>query len=302
MKEPKLLQIDQVAVADVDASGRLRPVSEAAVESLIQSITELGVMKDAIHVRKRKDGRMVLIAGAHRLEAAKRLGWETIPAKVWTEVTDDWARLMEVDDNIAGAELNPLDTAVFLATRKSVYEKLHPEAKRGGDRRSPNFRDQTDIESVRSFAAATAEKFGMTERHVRRLVAAGSKLGPNEVRQLRDAPRPVGLKDLMEIARIGDPVERYDVVDMLAAGRAKSAGEARRIRAQAAGGIVAPPKDPVEDAFNRLVDAWSRAPMAAKKRFLLEHRSEVWEAQNKGAALVNWRNADDAAGGARAEE
>jgi ParB family chromosome partitioning protein len=125
VKEPKLLQIDQVAVADVDASGRLRPVSEAAVESLIQSITELGVMKDAIHVRKRKDGRMVLIAGAHRLEAAKRLGWEVIPAKVWTEVTDDWARLMEVDDNIAGAELNPLDTAVFLATRKAVYEKLH---------------------------------------------------------------------------------------------------------------------------------------------------------------------------------
>lgn len=299
MKEPKLLQIDQVAVADVDASGRLRPVSEAATQSLIQSITELGVMKDAIHVRKRKDGRMVLIAGAHRLEAAKRLGWEVIPAKVWTEVTDDWARLMEVDDNIAGAELNPLDTAVFLATRKAIYEKLHPETRRGV---AGGLARQGLASDMMSFAEATAEKFGLSKRHVERLVAAGSKLGPNEVRQLRDAPRAVGLKDLMEIARIGDPVERYDVVDMLAAGRAKSAGEARRIRAQAAGGIVAPPKDPVEDAFNRLVDAWSRAPMAAKKRFLLEHRKEVWEAQNKGAALADWRSADDAAGGAEAEE
>lgn len=42
--------------------------------------------------------------------------------------------------------------------------------------------------------------------------------------------------------------------------------------------------------------------MAAKKRFLLEHRKDVWEAQNKGAALADWRSADDAADGAGAEE
>lgn len=274
MKEPKLLQIDQVAVADVDASGRLRPVSEAATQSLIQSITELGVMKDAIHVRKRKDGRMVLIAGAHRLEAARRLGWETIPAKVWTEVTDDWARLMEVDDNIAGAELNPLDTAVFLATRKAIYEKLHPETKRGIAGALARH-SATDMMSVAAFATATAEKFGMTERHVRRLVAAGSKLGPNEVRQLREAPRAVGLKDLMEIARIGDPVERYDVVDMLAAGRAKSAGEARRIRAQAEKGAAETPEAPVEATFKRLLETWSRASMGAKRLFVAELRDEL---------------------------
>lgn len=276
MKEPKLLQIDQVAVADVDATGRLRPVSEAAVESLIQSITELGVMKDAVHVRKRKDGRLVLIAGAHRLEAARRLGWETIPAKVWTEVTDDWSRLMEVDDNIAGAELNPLDTAVFLATRKAVYERLHPETKAvTGAQLVAKRWDTADMMSVVSFAKATAEKFGMTERHVRRLVSAGSKLGPNEVRQLREAPRAVGLKDLMEIAKIGDSVERYDVVDMLAAGRAKSAGEARRLRAQAASGTPVVAKDPVEAGFNKLFDAWSRAPMAAKRRFVDEFDEEL---------------------------
>ncbi|HPT48548.1 MAG TPA: hypothetical protein PLM07_21900, partial [Candidatus Rifleibacterium sp.] len=54
---------------------------------------------------------------------------EEIAAHIWTDVTDDWARLMEVDDNLAGAEMNALDTAVFLAERKKVYEKLHPETK-----------------------------------------------------------------------------------------------------------------------------------------------------------------------------
>ena len=38
------------------------------------SIAETGVMKDAIHLRRKKAGVLSLIAGGHRLEAAKRLG------------------------------------------------------------------------------------------------------------------------------------------------------------------------------------------------------------------------------------
>ncbi|MBL9057471.1 MAG: DUF935 family protein, partial [Rhodobacteraceae bacterium] len=118
-----------VPVADIDTRNRLRPVSTAGVESIIASIGEVGVMKDPIHVRRKKGGQLVLIAGGHRLEAAKRLGWIEIEAKVWVDVTDDWSRMMEIDDNLAGAELNPLDTALFLAARKEVYERLHPEAR-----------------------------------------------------------------------------------------------------------------------------------------------------------------------------
>lgn len=285
---PHLLQIHKVKIADIAESGRLRPVSEAGVESLIASITETGVMKDAIHVRKKKDGRLVLIAGGHRLEAARRLGWEEIEAKVWADVTDDWARLMEIDDNLAGAEMNALDTAVFLATRKEVYERLHPEAKHGGDRRSVDF--QTDIVSVCSFAAATAEKFGLTDRHVRRMITAGSKLAPDQVHALRQAPKAVTLKDLTEIAKITSPADRYSVVERLAAGRAKSASDAlRSIRIE--GGLQAPAKDAVEEQFIALMKAWTRAGAAARKRFLLEQRAEVSEAQNKGAALPNWQEA-----------
>lgn len=131
MAEPTLLKVSRVAVSDVDDSRRLRPVSEAGVESLIASVNELGVMKDPIHVRQIKGGGLVLVAGGHRLEAARRMGWEEVEAKVWTNVTDDWSRLMEIDDNLAGAEMNALDTAIFLAERKRVYEKLHPETKGG---------------------------------------------------------------------------------------------------------------------------------------------------------------------------
>lgn len=266
MKSPTLMTQSRVRIDEIVVRNRLRPVSEAGVESLLASIAEVGVMKDAIHVRKKKDGALWLVAGGHRLEAARRLGWPEIEAKVWTDVTDDWAQMMEIDDNLAGAEMNALDTAWFLATRKAVYERLHPETKKGV---AGGLARQGAATDIVSFAESTAEKFGVSTRHVERMIAAGSRLGPDEIRQLRQAPRQVTLKDLTEIARIGDTAEKYRVVDLLAQGQAKSAAEARRAY-KAATGEPLPEKDPVEEAFKALLTAWTRAPMAARRRFVHE--------------------------------
>jgi len=260
----RLTQIDSVPVAEVIVRDRLRPVTEAGVQSLLASIAETGVMKDAIHVRKKKDGSLHLIAGGHRLEAARRLDWKMIEAKVWTEVTDDWARLMEIDDNLAGAEMNALDTAVFLATRKEVYERLHPETKRGV---AGGLARQGAASELSSFADATAEKFGMTARQVQKIVAAGTKLGPDEVARLRSAPRAVTLKDLTEIAKIGQAPERYGVVARLAEGLAKSAADARKaLRLEREG--EAPVQDPSDQQFKALQAAWNRAGAKARSRFI----------------------------------
>lgn len=260
----RLTQIDSVPVAEVIVRDRLRPVTEAGVQSLLASIAETGVMKDAIHVRKKKDGSLHLIAGGHRLEAARRLDWKMIEAKVWTDVTDDWARLMEIDDNLAGAEMNALDTAVFLATRKEVYERLHPETKRGV---AGGLARQGSASELSSFADATAQKFGMTARQVQKIVSAGTKLGPDEVARLRIAPRPVTLKDLTEIAKIGPAPERYDVVARLAEGLSKSAADARRaLRLEREG--EAPVQDPSDQQFKALQAAWNRAGAKARTKFV----------------------------------
>lgn len=264
VNKPTLMQQNRVKVAEVIATNRLRPVSNAGVKSLLASIAEVGVMKDAIHVRKKKDGGLYLMAGAHRLEAAQVLGWDEIEAKVWTDVTDDWALLVEIDDNLAGAEMNALDTAVFLAERKRVYEKLHPETKAGI---AGGLARQGTATDIVSFAAATADKFSVSTRHVERMVAAGARLSRPEIDQLRFTPRPVTLKDLTELSKIGEPSERAAVVLRLASGNARSAAEALKgLRAEAGGG-EAPVKDPVEDAFKALTSAFDRAPMAAQRRF-----------------------------------
>lgn len=262
MAGPVLMQQSRVKVAEVRAEGRLRPVTEAGVASLIASITETGVMKDAIHVRKKRDGQLYLLAGGHRLEAARRLGWDEIEAKVWAEVTDDWARLIEIDDNLAGAEMNALDSAVFLATRKAVYERLHPETKQGV---AGGLARQGTASDIVSFAESTAEKFGCSKRSVERMVAAGSRLGPDEVGKLRAAPKPVSLKDLQTIAKIGSAPDRYAVVDALAEGRAKSAAAALKAVKQ---GPETPVKGPDDAKFLVLLSAWSRASAKARRQLV----------------------------------
>jgi ParB family transcriptional regulator, chromosome partitioning protein len=276
MKTPSARPAPQmIPLADLEIGPRLRPVSEAGVEAILASIAETGVMKDAIHVRRRKDGRLVLIAGAHRSEVAKRLGWTEIEAIVWRDVADDWVKLIEIDDNLAGAEMTALDTAVFLSRRKAIYERLHPEAKAGGDRRSAAF--QTEMISVRSFAASTAEKFGMSDRHVRNLVAAGEALTDAMVDQLRTAKQPVGTVDLIELSKIGDDDERAQVVLKVATGQARKVRQARVQWASETGRSPAAPVAAKDADYTRLAEAWTRATPAARRRFVAAFADDLAE-------------------------
>lgn len=275
MTAQQIKSITSLPVADIVVKDRLRPVSEAGVEAIMASVEELGVIKDPIHVRQvnHQGGKLVLMAGGHRLEAAKRMGWAQIPATVWT-CNDLWAQLMEVDDNLASAELTALDNAIFLAERKRIYEELHPETAAGafkGNRHTGSL--AADNMSVASFAATTAEKFGLTERHVRRMVAAGAALDLQEAQQLRLAPRPVTLTDLQEIGKIGEADERREVVRQLATGEAKKAAAARK--AYRFRDNPPAPNSPVDTEYMTIKKAWLRARKEAKRRFVEECYDEI---------------------------
>ncbi len=266
--------LQSIRLTDVKVDQRLRPVSPAGVQAILASVAEIGRIKDPIHVRRSKKG-LTLMAGGHRMAVYTELGIEEVDAWVWSGITDDDARLIEIDDNLAGAEMTALDTAVFLAERKRVYEKLHPETRqRTGAALAAARWNAGDTMSVASFVATTAEKFGLSHRHVFRMVAAGEKLGTDSAR-LRGCPRPVTLKDLNDIAGIKEPAERHVVIDALRDGKARSASVALAAHRARERGEVTAEKDPVEDGFNGLMKAWARAPMAAKRRFVTEHFEEL---------------------------
>lgn len=270
MKEPVLIPSKtSLPVDQIDVTGRLRPVSAAGVATLRASIAEIGQITSPITVRQlRRNGEVFyrIIDGAHRHATALELGWTEVPVRVY-ECTDDQAKIMEIDGNLAGAELNPLDNAVFLATRKVVYERLHPETKAASGATLAAKRWDATEPSSAAFATVTAEKFGLTERQVRKIVAAGSRLGPDEIAKLRAAPRPVTLKDLQDIAKIKAAPDRYSVVAALAEGRAKNASAAlKALQAP----VETPEKSPADEQLSALLKAWDRAGMAALRRFVAE--------------------------------
>lgn len=261
----ELIGIEDLPLDAIGVGQRIRPVSEVALESLLVSIRETGHMADEIHVRRSVGGKVSLIAGGHRLEAAKRLEWPTIRAKVW-KCSAEWAKLWELDDNLAHAELDTLELATFLAARKALYLKMHPETAGGRAGAHSRWEDAADIVS---FASTISEKRGISERHVRRLTAAGEALSHDQQRWLRAAPKAPTLADLTAIAKEGDDTARSQAIISF------SNGEAKSVKAALSAGQSKPVKSPVEAAHEGLLKAFARAPMEAKRRFVRDYADEL---------------------------
>ena len=263
----RLNTIIELSVNAVRIEGRLREVSPSGVATLVEAIRENGFV-GRITVRRKKDGDYVL-DGAHRLTAMRELGSETIPCDV-VRCSDAEAAMFEIDGNLAGADMSTLDEAYFLARRREAVQKLHPELKQGMAGAAARWFEL----NFSSLAKTIAEKRGISARQVYKIMAAGSKLSVRDYQLLRSAPKPIALADLIEIGKIEETVERYDVVEALAAGSAKSAKAARKAYRAARGEAPAPISDR-DQKLSRLLDAWDRAGKRERRAFLEERGAEV---------------------------
>jgi ParB family chromosome partitioning protein len=266
----KLIGVQELPLREIDTSDRLRPVAELAVTSLMASLMEIGQQSE-IHVRRvrHQGNRLVLMAGAHRVEAHSRLGCTSISAKVW-ECTDDWAQMAEIDDNLAHAELNPLDLSVFLARRKTVYERMYPEAKHGGVRGNQHTGGRQN--DIMSFCQSTAEQRTLSTRQIERLVAAGSALDETSIALLRQSPNRVTLSDLQTLGKCGDAVARRKVCEVLSRGEAKNAKAALDAQREGLGKAAI---SPIDAETLKIKSAWTRASKAARRRFAEDYRNEL---------------------------
>ncbi|MGD1880816.1 MAG: ParB/RepB/Spo0J family partition protein [Paracoccaceae bacterium] len=284
MQKPELIETGSFPISDIGVSSRLRDVTEASVESLMRSIEEVGLQQPIV-LRKlegktRAEERFVLLAGGHRLEACKRLGWDAIPSQIYA-CTDEYADLMEVDDNLIRRDLSPLEMAIFMGKRKAVYERIHPLSKKGAKGNAASRGALTANLAVSGFAVATAEQLGKPLRTVERLVRIGTSLSEKQLKALKSAPRRVQLQDLELMAKTTDAKDRDVIVRGLASGEAKSAKDAlSRHRGNPSATI-----SPEDQKYLRLIDAFKRCPKARQRRFVSEHLEElqalIWEVSGK---------------------
>jgi ParB-like chromosome segregation protein Spo0J len=101
------MKIERLLVEDIDVGSRLRPIHEAAVAALAESMQRLGQLSP-ISVFSPDDNTFRLVAGLHRLEAAKRLGWDEIDA-VFVAGNEIERELQEIAENLHRSELTTLE-------------------------------------------------------------------------------------------------------------------------------------------------------------------------------------------------
>jgi ParB family transcriptional regulator, chromosome partitioning protein len=100
-------------VGYIESGERLRPVSDAAVKTLAESMSSIG-LKQPIYVIAEGGGVYRLVAGAHRVAAAKLLGWSRIPA-FEVKMSAVEARKLEIAENLHRAELTALERSEHVA-------------------------------------------------------------------------------------------------------------------------------------------------------------------------------------------
>ena len=199
----------RININDIKVNSNRRKASKDDIQRIADSIAEVGMM-NPITV----DADHNLIAGLHRLEAAKLLGWSEIECNV-CELDELHAELAEIDENYIRANLTPLETSQLLFRRKEIYEALHPETKAGtaqgnGMKRSAEGNDLADNLSVRpkSFAQDTAEKLGVDERTVRRQVKIARDLTPEAQRIIEESGLKVTQQSRDRLSRLEPELQR----------------------------------------------------------------------------------------------
>ena len=109
---------------------RLRALRSGVVAQLADSMMAQGQLQPIV-LRPSEATRYYLVAGMHRLAAAKTLPWESIWATVLEGLNADRAALAEIDENLARADLSPAERAAHQHARKELYRRLHPQTRKG---------------------------------------------------------------------------------------------------------------------------------------------------------------------------
>jgi ParB/RepB/Spo0J family partition protein len=223
-KSPKLKRL---SVHQITVGNRQLDINEDNVLALMDSITKVGRLIQPIVVTCHGTGAYgrgayQLKAGAHRLEACKRLGWEQIDVLV-TDFAGRQGMLAEIDENLVRRDLSDAERAKLTAERKRIYELEHPETKKGAVNQHTVANRQNGEKHPDRFTKDTAKNTGRSERSVQRDAARGEALGPDVLDKIKGTNLDKGT-ELDALAKLPKE-EQQALADRAKAGELVSAVE-----------------------------------------------------------------------------
>ena len=213
-----------VPISEIKINAGRREADPEGVQELVDSISKVGLLNPITIDREH-----TLIAGLHRLEAAKLLCWTEIECNV-SSLEGLLAELAEVDENVVRKGLSAVEYSDLLLRRKEIYEALHPETKAGTSQAAGMNRAKGNNvgckmhPTSKSFVQDTAEKLGVNPSTIKRQIQTAKNL-TNEAKDIiRDTGTKITKKDALKLSRL-EPEQQKDAASQLAAGEIKSMGE-----------------------------------------------------------------------------
>lgn len=214
----------RIPISEIKINPGRREVLPERVAELAKSISEVGLLNPIT-----LDRGNTLIAGLHRLEAAKLLGWAEVDYTV-SSLEGLRAELAEIDENFVRTDLSAIEYGEILLRRKEIYETLHPETKVGVSQAAAmnravgrNVSDKMTLTS-KSFVEDTAEKLGVGKRTVERQIQTAKHLTPEAKAIIRESGAKMTKKDAMKLSRL-KPEQQKDAASQLAAQEIRSMAE-----------------------------------------------------------------------------
>lgn len=214
----------QIPIEKIQIREGRRGLDAVHLKELASSIQELGLLNPVTI-----DEAYTLIAGLHRLEAVKALGWMEIECTM-RSLEGLKAELAEIDENFVRSGLSALEYGEMLLRRKEIYEALHPETKAtydGGPFRGNQHKNVVGDKmsaTTKSFVRDTADKLGVVPRTVEREIKTAKNLTPEAKEIIRKADTKLSKKAAMELSRL-EPGEQRKAAELLAAKEIQKVGE-----------------------------------------------------------------------------
>ena len=186
----------QIKISEIKINPGRRDTQQRNVEELARSIAAVGLMNP---ITVTQDN--TLIAGLHRLEAVKLLGWAEIECTV-SDADGLQAELAEIDENFVRAGLSHRELGDLLLRRKELYEAIHPETRQGMRNGQTAKNENFSLLDTKSFSQDTAEKLGVSKRTVEQLVQTAANLTPEAKKIIKEADTKITKGAALKISRL----------------------------------------------------------------------------------------------------
>ena len=181
-------------VNSISVNDRKRKLNAEKVDNLAESFALLGQL-EPITIAKNGD-KYTLLAGWHRLEAARRLGWETIEANVF-DGNDLECELVEIDENLMNNDLTVLEQGEHIQRRNEILVAMG-QRREAGRYQTFNGVMVTPLKTTEDIA----KEVGLSKNSVQKRAQIARDILPEAKELIRDTEIANSTTQLLELARL----------------------------------------------------------------------------------------------------